>query len=290
MFRLEKSFTFEASHQLPQHNGKCRRLHGHSWRGTIICEDYELITQGPKSGMMVDFYDLSQLVKPLLEHALDHHHLNETTGLPNPTSECLAKWVYDKLKPDLPTLVAIRIEETCTSAAEYRCPNSAAEVFSSLAPTGKFGEYSMNRTVHQFRVEQFMRLARQELPDHPVLPSEDIRRLRARLILEEAFETVKALGFSVKIGHDVNEECHFTYVADQTPDLVQIADGCADISVVTIGTLSACGIPDLPLLALVDDNNLVKFGPGHSFREDGKLIKPPDHKPPDIAGFLKSFE
>lgn len=120
MYRLTKSFRFEASHQLPQHDGKCRRLHGHSWVGKLICEDHKLVTQGPKTGMLVDYGDLSAAIRPILEDYLDHHHLNQTTGLENPTSELLAKWLYDKLKPDLPWLVAVVIEETCTSAAEYR--------------------------------------------------------------------------------------------------------------------------------------------------------------------------
>lgn len=120
MFRLEKKFRFEASHQLPKHDGKCSRLHGHSWIGTLVCEDYELVTQGSKAGMLVDFGDLSAAIKPLLDQYLDHWHLNETTGLANPTSEELARWIFNRLKPDLPWLVAVRIEETCTSSAEYQ--------------------------------------------------------------------------------------------------------------------------------------------------------------------------
>jgi predicted HAD superfamily Cof-like phosphohydrolase len=68
--------------------------------------------------------------------------------------------------------------------------------------------------------------------------------------------------------------------------MIEVADGCADVSVVTIGTLSACGIADKPLLKEVDESNLRKFGPGYSKREDGKWIKPPDWKVPDIAKVL----
>jgi 6-pyruvoyltetrahydropterin/6-carboxytetrahydropterin synthase len=120
MFKLRKKFTFEASHRLPQHDGKCQRLHGHSWVGELLCEDTELVTTGPKAGMLVDFGDLSAAVKPLVEKYLDHWHLNDTTGLDNPTSEELARWIYNKLKPDLPWLVAVTIQETCTSSCEYR--------------------------------------------------------------------------------------------------------------------------------------------------------------------------
>ncbi len=120
MWRLEKTFRFEASHSLPKHDGKCRRLHGHSWIGKVILEDYELHTTGPKAGMLMDFGDVSEVLKPLVEGCLDHWHLNDSTGLDNPTSEELARWIYDRLKPDLPTLVCVRIEETCTSACEYK--------------------------------------------------------------------------------------------------------------------------------------------------------------------------
>jgi 6-pyruvoyltetrahydropterin/6-carboxytetrahydropterin synthase len=120
MFRLKKKFTFEAAHQLPLHDGKCRRLHGHSWVGWLVCEGARLQDVGPKAGMLVDFGDLSAAVQGLREEYLDHHDLNRTTGLENPTSEALAEWVYHRLKPRLPKLAAVVIEETCTSSAEFR--------------------------------------------------------------------------------------------------------------------------------------------------------------------------
>ncbi len=120
MFRLRKTFRFEASHQLPHHDGKCRRLHGHSWVGTVVVEGEDLCAIGAKQGMVVDYGDISEAVKPLVEKYLDHWHLNESTGLENPTSEALARWVYDKLKPVIPQLSAIFIQETCTAECEYR--------------------------------------------------------------------------------------------------------------------------------------------------------------------------
>lgn len=120
MYTLEKKFAFEASHQLPLHNGKCRRLHGHSWHGAVILHSDSLVQSGPKTGMVMDFYDVGQVVNLLLEQYLDHHHLNNTTQLENPTSEELARWIYDKLKQSLPLMTAVRVEETCTSSCEYR--------------------------------------------------------------------------------------------------------------------------------------------------------------------------
>lgn len=120
MYRLEKEFRFEAAHHLPLHDGKCQRRHGHSWLGTLVVEGNDLVSGGPKSGMLIDYGNLSAVISPLVEEYLDHWDLNETTGLANPTSEALAKWVYDKVKPKLPLLAAVIIQETCTARCEYR--------------------------------------------------------------------------------------------------------------------------------------------------------------------------
>lgn len=119
IWRLTKKFDFEASHQLMHHDGKCARLHGHSWKGEIMVENMELIKVGPKENMVIDFGDMKAPLKPLIEKYLDHWHLNDTLKTEMPTSEFVAKWIYDKLKSDLPDLVAVIIEETCTSRCEY---------------------------------------------------------------------------------------------------------------------------------------------------------------------------
>jgi 6-pyruvoyltetrahydropterin/6-carboxytetrahydropterin synthase len=120
MWRIEKEFTFEASHQLLHHEGKCRRLHGHSWTGRLVCESNEIQTSGSSKGMVIDFGDLKKVIQPILEKYLDHWHLNETTNLENPTAEEIARWIFNKVKPDLPRLAAVIIDETCTSRVEYR--------------------------------------------------------------------------------------------------------------------------------------------------------------------------
>ncbi|MGK7918690.1 MAG: 6-carboxytetrahydropterin synthase QueD [Trichodesmium sp.] len=116
---IGKEFRFEASHQLPNHDGKCARLHGHSWRGVIYISGNKLVNSGAKQGMVMDFGDIKKYLKPLLDDYLDHYHLNETTGLLNPTSEAIAKWIYEQLEDKIPGLVAIRIDETCTSQCIY---------------------------------------------------------------------------------------------------------------------------------------------------------------------------
>lgn len=120
MFTVRKEFKFEASHILPHHDGKCQRLHGHSWKMFVEVMGRQLQDEGPKRGMVLDFSSLKEIVNPLVEEKLDHYHLNDTTGLENPTSEALCKWVFDQIKPHLEFITAVSIEETCTSWAEYR--------------------------------------------------------------------------------------------------------------------------------------------------------------------------
>ena len=119
MFTLTKEFRFEAAHKLPSHDGKCARLHGHSWKMRVELQGDILFAAGPKIGMLQDFGDISTLVRPLVEEKLDHHYLNETTGLENPTSEELARWIYNQLRGIVPQLSAVEIDETCTSSCRY---------------------------------------------------------------------------------------------------------------------------------------------------------------------------
>lgn len=111
-----KSFTLESAHRLPNvpAGHKCARVHGHSFR-------VELHVTGPVDphlGWVMDFADVKVAFDPLYRQ-LDHHYLNEVPGLENPTSENLARWIWQKLKPALPQLSAVVVHETCTSGARY---------------------------------------------------------------------------------------------------------------------------------------------------------------------------
>jgi len=145
-----------------------------------------------------------------------------------------------------------------------------------------------DKSGHQTRIEEFMTGCGQEVPLVPTVPSHEVRVLRARLILEEALETVKALGFRLytKAGRSYLSFGDFQFSPEVDPNLVEIADGCADISVVAYGTLSACGIADQSLILEVDKNNLEKLEKG-TVDEHGKLTKPKDHQPPEIEKLLK---
>ena len=141
-------------------------------------------------------------------------------------------------------------------------------------------------TAHYDRIKSFMQKVGQDTPEGAVVPDEKTRILRAKLILEEALETVDALGVHVHIeGIEIVEE-GLQYSGGGEINLQEVADGCADISVVTMGTLIAFGIDDEPLLEEVDASNLRKFGEGSYRREDGKWMKPPGWTPPDIMGAI----
>lgn len=115
--QLRKSFQFEAAHLLPHlpEGHKCRRLHGHSFVAEIVVEG----PLDPRLGWVMDYADIKAAFRPLREQ-LDHRYLNEIPGLENPTSEHLARWIWERLKPVLPQLAEVVVAETCTARCVYR--------------------------------------------------------------------------------------------------------------------------------------------------------------------------
>jgi 6-pyruvoyltetrahydropterin/6-carboxytetrahydropterin synthase len=114
--KLEKTFRFEAAHWLPNvpEGHKCGRMHGHSFRVTIVISG----KVDPMTGWVIDYGEIKEAFSPL-EEQLDHHCLNEIDGLENPTSEVLSKWIWDRLSPRLPLLHEVAVEETCTCRCIY---------------------------------------------------------------------------------------------------------------------------------------------------------------------------
>ena len=114
-----KIFQIEAAHRLPNvaAGHKCARLHGHSFRVEVhVSGEIE-----PESGWVMDFADIKTAFAPVFA-AIDHRYLNDVPGLENPTSERLAVWIWDRLKPALPVLSKIVVHETCTSGCAYTGP------------------------------------------------------------------------------------------------------------------------------------------------------------------------
>jgi 6-pyruvoyltetrahydropterin/6-carboxytetrahydropterin synthase len=120
MFELEKIFTFEAGHALIHHDGKCKEPHGHSYICKIRIRSNDLVALGPKKNMVVDFSDISKIVKPMVEKYLDHQWLNKTLDTDSPTAEFIAQWIYEYLKPHISNLYEVVLFETPTSSVTYR--------------------------------------------------------------------------------------------------------------------------------------------------------------------------
>lgn len=161
---------------------------------------------------------------------------------------------------------------------------------------------SEERSFDQRAVEWCMKAAGQKVRAVPEIATEDERKLRAKLILEESLETIKALGFDAQLtwqavssGGQTTRVWQQVLIGDvvfvehdREPDIEGVADGCADIMVVTLGTLSAFGIDADKVLEEVHRANKDKFPDGKAIlRDDGKYLKPKNWWPPDIALILK---
>ena len=114
--RLTRDFTFEAAHLLPKapEGHKCRRLHGHSFRVEVTVAG----EVDPATGWLLDYGAIREQVEPI-RRQLDHYYLNEISGLENATSENLARWIWDRLRPGLPSLARLAVHETCEVRCEY---------------------------------------------------------------------------------------------------------------------------------------------------------------------------
>jgi 6-pyruvoyltetrahydropterin/6-carboxytetrahydropterin synthase len=115
--RIRKQFPFEAAHVLPHHPGKCARLHGHSYRLDVTVEG-PLQSSGPAAGMVVDFDDLSSIVRANVIDELDHRYLNDS--IENPTSENIVAWIWQRLESRLPGLAELTLWETADACAVLR--------------------------------------------------------------------------------------------------------------------------------------------------------------------------
>lgn len=115
-FELKTQFRIESSRFLPHlpEAHPCHRMHGHSFLITL-----RLIgTQHPVTGWVRDYHEIELTLRPLKDQ-LDHRILNEVPGLSNPTSENLAKWIFEHASPLLPELIQVTVSETSTTECTY---------------------------------------------------------------------------------------------------------------------------------------------------------------------------
>lgn len=111
---LRKEYKFEAAHFIYNHPGKCRNLHGHTYKLFVSLEGHVNL----ETGMVIDFYDLSKIVQEAVIAKLDHCFLNNL--IPLSTAENISVWIWEQLKPDIPNLLQIELFETTDNCVIYR--------------------------------------------------------------------------------------------------------------------------------------------------------------------------
>jgi len=107
--KLHTEIKIDAAHQLPNYEGKCSNVHGHTWKIVIELEGDKNLT----TGMIVDFVEIKRIV-----NELDHCNLNEK--ITNPTAENLAEYLARKflrLASNIET-VTVRVYESESSYIE----------------------------------------------------------------------------------------------------------------------------------------------------------------------------
>ena len=115
MYVVSAQAHYDAAHFLEGYEGKCARMHGHSYQIQVrICGPID-----EDMGWVVDFAAIDEILRPLVQQ-LDHRVLNEIDGLENPTSERLAVWLWQRIKPQLPLLTEVMVAETRDSRCVYR--------------------------------------------------------------------------------------------------------------------------------------------------------------------------
>lgn len=115
-FQLKQSFKIESARFLPllPEGHPCRRMHGHSFKIVLTLVG----AVDPKVGWVRDYHAISEMMKPILGE-LDHQVLNEVEGLPNPTSELLCKWIFERTLRVLPELKHVTVSETEDTECSY---------------------------------------------------------------------------------------------------------------------------------------------------------------------------
>jgi len=117
MYRLRVESEFDAAHKIEDYQGKCARLHGHTYR----VEAFFLTRELDSIGVSVDLRALKEKLLKITEE-FDHSYLNDFKELGNPSTENLCHYIFQRLKNDLPrgaTLEKVRVWETPRSWCEY---------------------------------------------------------------------------------------------------------------------------------------------------------------------------
>jgi 6-pyruvoyltetrahydropterin/6-carboxytetrahydropterin synthase len=116
MHSIKVEAGFSSAHNLREYKGKCEDLHGHNWKVEAVVRREKL----DPIGMLMDFKELKTPLNAILED-LDHKYLNDLEPFKklNPTSENIARYIYERLKKEIPDLSLVTVWENSTSSATY---------------------------------------------------------------------------------------------------------------------------------------------------------------------------
>ena len=116
MYRIKVEGNFSSAHSLRGYKGKCESLHGHNWKVEVEISGESL----DKIGMLVDFKIVKKQLYRVLEK-LDHSYLNKLAYFKkvNPTSENIAKYIYDRLQGKGLSVKAVTVWESQNCCARY---------------------------------------------------------------------------------------------------------------------------------------------------------------------------
>ena len=116
MFELKVQKFFSAAHHLLNYDGECEKPHGHNWKVEVYLQGANL----DRSSILFDFKIFKARVNDVLKK-LDHEDINELPMFKgvSPSSEILAKYIYDELKNDLPLISKVSVWETEDNCASY---------------------------------------------------------------------------------------------------------------------------------------------------------------------------
>ena len=117
-FEIEKDFQFEAAHYFghADANDLFKTIHGHSFAGTVRIQG----DAQEDKGWIRDLWKIDQIVQAAIK-PLDHVLLNEVEGLAQPALEQIAKWIFERLDPQLPGLSCVEVRRpSCGERARAR--------------------------------------------------------------------------------------------------------------------------------------------------------------------------
>ncbi|MGP4060868.1 6-carboxytetrahydropterin synthase QueD [Halobacillus sp. H74] len=118
---VSKEFSFDAAHHLHCYEGKCKNLHGHTYKVIFGISGFV-----DDIGLVIDFGEIKKIWKEQIEIHLDHRYLNDTLPNMNTTAENMVVWIYEKMEESLAAdkkdcrVEFVKLYETPTSFAEAR--------------------------------------------------------------------------------------------------------------------------------------------------------------------------